>query len=51
MIGLSELSIRVSGVARGIADADSVGIATNAQAATLTSNDRFIWEGLRGGPL
>ena len=51
MIGLSELSIRVSAVARGIAEAESVGIATSAQAATLTSNNRFIWEGLLGGPL
>jgi hypothetical protein len=38
-------------VARGIAEADSVGIATSAQAATPTSNNRFIWEGLLGGPL
>jgi hypothetical protein len=32
----------VSAVARGIAEADSVGIAANAQAATLIKNRRFI---------
>jgi hypothetical protein len=32
----------VSAVARGIAEADSIGIAANAQAATPISNKRFI---------
>jgi hypothetical protein len=32
----------VSAVARGIAEADSIGIAANAQAATPISNERFI---------
>jgi hypothetical protein len=44
MIGLSELAISVSAAARGIAEADSVGIAANAQAATPTNNNRFILE-------
>jgi hypothetical protein len=44
MIGLSELAISVSAAARGIAKADSVGIAANAQAATPTNNNRFILE-------
>jgi hypothetical protein len=35
--------ISVSAVARGIAEADSVGIAANAQAATPISNSRFIF--------
>jgi hypothetical protein len=34
----------MSVVARGIAEADSVGIAANAQAATPISNRRFILE-------
>jgi hypothetical protein len=34
----------VSALARGIAEADSVGIAANAQAATPISNNRFIWK-------
>ena len=34
----------MSVVARGIAEADSVGIAANAQAATPISNKRFILE-------
>jgi hypothetical protein len=38
MTGLSELVISVSAVARGIAEANSVGIAANAQAATPISN-------------
>jgi hypothetical protein len=42
MIGLSELSVRVSAVARGIAEADSAGITASAQAATPISNNRFI---------
>jgi hypothetical protein len=36
--------INASAVARGIAEADSVGIAANAQAATPISNNRFIWK-------
>jgi len=32
----------MSAVARGIAEADSTGIAANAQAATPISNKRFI---------
>ena len=36
--------ISVSAVARGIAEADSVGINANAQAATPISNNRFIWK-------
>jgi hypothetical protein len=39
---LSELVISVSAVARGIAEVDSVGIATNAQAATPISNNRLF---------
>jgi hypothetical protein len=38
----------MSAVARGIAEADSVGIAANAQAATPISNNRFILEILLG---
>jgi hypothetical protein len=34
----------VSAVARGIAEADNVDIAANAQAATPISNKRFIWQ-------
>jgi hypothetical protein len=34
----------VSAATRGIAEADSVGIAANAQAATPISNKRFMWE-------
>jgi hypothetical protein len=43
--------ISVSALARGIAEADSVGIAANAQAATPISNNRFIWEFLLGAAL
>jgi hypothetical protein len=42
---MTELSVSltsVSAVARGIAEADSIGIAANAQAATPISNKRFI---------
>jgi hypothetical protein len=42
MTGLSVSLTSVSAVARGIAEADSVGIAANAQAATPISNKRFI---------
>jgi len=34
----------MSAPARGIAEADSVDIAANAQAATPISNNRFMWE-------
>jgi hypothetical protein len=44
MTWLSELVISVSAVARGIAEADSVGIAANAKAAAPISNNRFIWK-------
>jgi len=47
-MGLSELAISVSAATRGIAEADSVGIAANAQAATPISNSRFILEILLG---
>jgi hypothetical protein len=43
--------ISVSALARGIAEADSVGIAANAQAATPISNNRFIWKFLLGAAL
>ena len=36
--------ISVSAVARGIAEADSVGTTANAQVATPISNNRFIWK-------
>jgi hypothetical protein len=42
MIGLSEPAISVSAATRGIAEADSVGIAANAQAATPINNRHFI---------
>jgi hypothetical protein len=42
MTGLSERTIRVSAAARGIAEADSVGIAANEQAATPINNRRFL---------
>jgi hypothetical protein len=48
MIGLSEPPISVSAATRGIAEADSVGIAANAQAATPINNNRFILEILLG---
>jgi len=41
----------MSALARGIAEADSVGIAANAQAATPISNNRFMWEFLLGAAL
>jgi len=41
----------VSAVARGIAEADSVGIAANAKAAAPISNSRFILEILLGAAL
>jgi hypothetical protein len=44
MTGLSVSLTSVSAVARGIAEADSVGIAANAQAATPISNKRFMRE-------
>jgi hypothetical protein len=42
MTGLSASLTSVSAVARGIAEADSIGIAANAQAATPIRNRRFI---------
>jgi hypothetical protein len=42
MTGLSLSLTSVSAVARGIAEAVSIGIAANAQAATPISNRRFI---------
>jgi hypothetical protein len=42
MTGLSVSLTSMSAVARGIAEADSVDIAANAQAATPISNKRFI---------
>jgi hypothetical protein len=42
MTGLSVSLTSVSAVARGIAEADSVGNAANAQAATPISNKRFM---------
>jgi hypothetical protein len=44
MTGLSELVISVCAVVCGIAEADSVGMAANAQAATPINNSRFILE-------
>jgi hypothetical protein len=44
MTALSLSVIRVFGVAPGMADADSVGKAANANAAKPISNRRFIWE-------
>jgi hypothetical protein len=44
MTGLSVSLTSVSAVARGIAEADSVGNAANAQAATPISNKRFMRE-------
>lgn len=42
MTGLSVSLTNVSAVARGIAEAVSIGVAANAQAATPISNKRFI---------
>ncbi|HEY5126113.1 MAG TPA: hypothetical protein VIJ35_02250 [Bradyrhizobium sp.] len=41
----------VSAVTRGIAEADSIGMAANAQAATPISSKRFILRLLPGTPL
>jgi hypothetical protein len=43
MTGLSEPAISASTATRGIAEADRVGIAANAQAATPINNSLFIW--------
>jgi len=48
MNGLSEPAISVSAATRGIAKADSTGIAANAQAAAPINNSRFIMEVLLG---
>jgi hypothetical protein len=48
---LSDRAINVSAVARGIAEADSVGIAANAHAAKPISNKRFILGFSLEGPL
>jgi len=48
MIELSEPAINVSAATRGIAEADSVGIAANAQAAMPINDSRFILEILPG---
>jgi len=47
MIGLSP-AISVSAATRGIAEADSVGIAANAHAAMPIKNNRFILGILHG---